>query len=330
MLKNLKSVVVNKEVSLGRVAGPFDVPPMLNLRISPIGLVPKATPGDFRLIHHLSYPEGESVNDFIDQKVCSVQYAKFDDAVSMIQHLGNGALLAKADIKSAFRLLIVSPGDFELLGFRLDNKYYYDKCLPMGCKISCALFEKFASFLEWVVSYRARNENTTHYLDDFLFGGAAESTGCQNLLDTFHQVCSELGVPIASEKTVFPTTSLIYLGLKLDTTAMTMISVPEEKVVRTKHRIDELSSRKKVRLTEMQSLIGLLNFLCKAIAPGRAFLRRMITKTCGLKKTSQNQNNKDNKGRFGCVEAVFGSFQWSICYEVTMVGVKYKFTTLHR
>ena len=38
------------EIKLGRVAGPFDSPPLENLLISPIGLVPKSTPGQFRLI----------------------------------------------------------------------------------------------------------------------------------------------------------------------------------------------------------------------------------------------------------------------------------------
>ena len=33
------------------------------------------------MIHHLSHPEGRSVNDFIDAKICSVQYTKFDEAI---------------------------------------------------------------------------------------------------------------------------------------------------------------------------------------------------------------------------------------------------------
>ena len=40
--------------------------------------------------------------------------------------------------------------------------------------------------------------------------------------------------------------------------------------------------RRKVTLVELQSLLGLLNFACKVIRPGRAFLRRLINLTCGL------------------------------------------------
>jgi hypothetical protein len=44
-----------KEIDLGRVAGPFDYPPMPTFRVSPIFLVRKKN-GDFRLNHNLSYP----------------------------------------------------------------------------------------------------------------------------------------------------------------------------------------------------------------------------------------------------------------------------------
>ena len=47
--------LVRKEVSLGRMAGPFKEPPFFNMKISPIGLIPKKDKS-FRLIQHLSYP----------------------------------------------------------------------------------------------------------------------------------------------------------------------------------------------------------------------------------------------------------------------------------
>ena len=41
--------------------------------------------------------------------------------------------------------------------------------------------------------------------------------------------------------------------------------------------------RKKVTLKELQSLIGLLNFACSIVTPGRAFSRRLIDLTHGVK-----------------------------------------------
>ena len=74
---NLKSAMDNptsvndklsKELGAGRIVGPFDSPPFETFRVSPLGIVPKKLPGEFRLIHHLSYPEGLSVNSH--RKIC--------------------------------------------------------------------------------------------------------------------------------------------------------------------------------------------------------------------------------------------------------------------
>ena len=156
--------------------------------------------GDFRLIHHLSYPTGKSVNDFIDPALCSVEYTNFDKAIEMVQELGEGALLFKIDIKSAFRLLPVHPTDFNLLGFQFDGKYYFDKCLPFGRSISCATFEKFAKFLEFCVRRKALSNRLLHYLDDFLGGGKRGTHECQHLMSAFNTCMKSLGVPLADEK----------------------------------------------------------------------------------------------------------------------------------
>ncbi|KAL4241019.1 hypothetical protein ACF0H5_001798 [Mactra antiquata] len=42
------------------------------------------------------------------------------------------------------------------------------------------------------------------------------SNTCKLLVDTFTSVCYELGVPIADDKSVGPTTILIFLGLEID------------------------------------------------------------------------------------------------------------------
>ena len=50
----------------------------------------------------------------------------------------------------------------------------------------------------------------------------------------------------------------------------------EEKLRKCVTLIHEFLKRKKVSLKKMQSLIGLLNFTCSVVIPGRTFLRRMI------------------------------------------------------
>ena len=52
---------LQRELGAGRLAGPFTSPPFKNFRVSPLGLVPKKQPGEFCMIHHLSFPKGTSV-----------------------------------------------------------------------------------------------------------------------------------------------------------------------------------------------------------------------------------------------------------------------------
>lgn len=63
--------------------------------------------------------------------------------------VGKGTILAKMDLKSAIRLMILNPGDLNLLGFKFEGNYYIDKCLPIGCAIFCNLFENFQHFCNW-------------------------------------------------------------------------------------------------------------------------------------------------------------------------------------
>ena len=80
-----------------------------------------------------------------------------------------------------------------------------------------------------------------------------------------------------------PTTVLTFLGLELDTKAM-VIRLPSDKLLKIRNRLAEVQHKKKLTLQELQSLIGLLNFACAVVVPGRPFLRRIIDLTKGLSK----------------------------------------------
>lgn len=287
--RNMKSAIqhsnelaekIKKEIDLGRVLGPFSAPPISNLRCNPVGLLPKKQ-GGWRMITNLSHPFGESVNDYIDQQFCSVNYSSFDDAINIIQTKGQGALMAKMDISSAFRLLPISPREFCLLGFKFDKSYYIDKCLPMGCSVSCSLFEKFSSFLHWELEKRSQKDGIVHYLDDFLFVGSADSSDCTGLMHQFLELCEYLGVPIAPEKTQGPSNCLEFLGLGIDSVQGT-IFVPKEKVDELLGKIKYVLGSKKVTKKELESLVGSLAFVVKALPAGRAFCRRIYGALQGI------------------------------------------------
>ena len=96
-------------------------------------------------------------------------------------------------------------------------------------------------------------------------------------------MCERFGVPVADDKTIGPVRSIEYLGLVINSTSFE-VQVPfkfEEKVRTLQADIAKIIGCEKVSLRSLQSLIGKLNFVCRAVTPGRAFLRRLIDLTRG-------------------------------------------------
>ena len=160
----------------------------------------------------MSFPDGTSVNSHIPFKASIVRYASIDDAIRIIRRTGRGCALAKTDIKNAFRLIPVTPDDHDLLGIFWQDQHYYDKCLPMGCSSSCKIFEAFSSALEWIARYKLSIAGILHILDDFLIIERDKAT-CSRKLSAFLKTCDDLGVPMAPEKTLGPSTVLSFAGI---------------------------------------------------------------------------------------------------------------------
>ena len=275
---------IDKEVSLGRFSGPYIVPPFDKYIISPLGIREKKTPGEYRVIHNLSYPYDEtSVNSNIPRECATVQYATISDAIKHINFHGRGCFLAKTDIKSAFRLLPVHPDDRHLLGLKWDGYYYFDTCLPMGCSSSCKLFEMFSTSLEWIILQKLNNVNVIHVLDDFLFIAPTFDL-CEAALNIFLKICMDIGVPIAEEKTMGPSQVLPFVGIELDTKLM-VARLPVDKIEKFSNLVQEVIHSKSIKLHQLQSLCGMLNFASGIITPARAFNRRLYDLGIGLSKS---------------------------------------------
>ena len=189
--------------------------------------------------------------------------------------------MAKCDIRSAFRLLPVLPEQYHLLGMKWNDNYYFDKCMPMGARSSCNLFELFSTGLEFI-SKKANINYIIHYLDDFMIVGRSHKY-CMDDLNKFLNICIELNVPIAPEKTVLPSQVIQFLGIEIDSIKQE-VRLPMDKIVKCRNEIKFIIGKDKCSLKELQSIMGLLNFACSVIMPGRAFIESIRILTKGLKK----------------------------------------------
>ena len=112
-----------------------------------------------------------------------------------------------------------------------------------------------------------------NYLDDFLFVACMIQL-CNWYMTKFIQLCAELNVPLAEDKTVWTSLQVIFLGI-LMLGDVQMLSIPVDKKVKALNMLNVAIDSKKITVQRLEEMTGLLNFLCKAIHPGRAFTRRL-------------------------------------------------------
>ncbi len=202
--------LVSKEVELNRFQGPFAEPPFPQMHISPLSLHEKSTPGEYRLLHNLSYPyDQRSVNLAIPVSEKTVTYETIGHAISHILDLGPQCVFGKVDIKSAFHIIPVRPSQYKLLGAQLDGQYYFDTVLAMGCGSSCKIFEEFLRAIVWVLKHRFGVGHVVHLIDNFLI---IEPTfaQCQYAMDIFRVFARNIGLPLAEDKTLGPARTLTF------------------------------------------------------------------------------------------------------------------------
>ena len=117
---------------------------------------------------------------------------------------------------------------------------------------------------------------TDNYLDDFFFV-ALKKLLCDGLVQEFLELCKIINFPVSLDKTHLGVQVLVFLGILINTVSRT-IWIPVEKRDRAINLLLEVINSKKTRVLHMQQITGLLNFILKAVVPGRAFTRCMYCK----------------------------------------------------
>ena len=209
---------VMKEVGLKCFAGPFGKIPFKNYIQSPIGLVPKDGRTKTHLIFHLLHlrlqkgVKQKSVNTNTPRELCNVNYASFDDAITLCIAEGKSCHIAKSDMDSAFRNLGIKAEHWPYLVMKaespIDGKTYYfvDKCLPFGASISCALFQEFLDAVAHIVKFFTKKP-LVNYLDDYFFAALLKAI-CNSQVSKFLEVCEIINFPVSAHKTFWGTTRL--------------------------------------------------------------------------------------------------------------------------
>ena len=274
---------LNKQVAEGNILGPFPKGTAPKVHINRFGVIPKKhKPGKWRLITDLSFPEGGSVNEAIDPELCTLSYIKVDEVARAAIALGPGALIAKVDIKSAYRLIPVHPQDRKWLGMEWKGQVFIDGMLPFGLRSAPKIFNAVADGLQWILTQEGVDW-IFHYLDDFAVLGPPNSPQCQQALDILTRICALLDIPLAPEKRDGPSAIITLLGISIDTLRQEL-RLPRDKLQRLLELVAQWEKKKVCSRRELESLMGTLQHACKVIQPGRLFLHHALALLRGAKR----------------------------------------------
>jgi hypothetical protein len=267
------------EVLAGRRAGPFLAPPFPDFVASPLGTVPKKS-GKLRLIHHLSHPRRcpeLSVNARLEDVDCG--YLRFEEAVALVARRGHGTLMAKHDVRAAFRHLRVRPDQQYALGMSFLGLYFYERCLSFGLKPAPRLYEEVATAANECARWNLRLDELgaalVHYLDDSFAVFGTDPAEAARIDALIHGLMLELGFDMADDKRVRPTTCLELLGLKIDSVAW-RVSLPADKLRDYRASVAALLEAPDASAGELRSLLGKLAFAARAVRHGRVFYLRLL------------------------------------------------------
>ena len=122
-----------------------------------------------------------------------------DNAVSIIQHLGQGTQLVKMDLKDAYHIIPVHPQDHHLLGIQWDNQVFVDHCLSFGLRSAPKVFTAFADLVAWAIHCQGVRW-LLHYLNDFLLLGTPGTLEVASAAAVAMEVLANAGIPVAAQR----------------------------------------------------------------------------------------------------------------------------------
>jgi hypothetical protein len=233
-----------------------------------------------RLVLDLS----RNLNDLID--IHPFCHQSLDDAVSLSSP---GCYYAKMDIADCFLSFDVHPDSRHLLAFELDGRYYRFKRLPFGLSSAPWWCEQFMT----VIDFALREAGVSHvrYCDDFLFIGTS-ATMVRHAMHTARRIFAQHGLACNEDKTEGPLQRMTFLGLGLDSVQQVMF-IPVDKVNDIRSCIGRTISQNTTTKFDLQSLVGKLSFVAKAVPGARPFFRSLIDATKGLPHPYAKQRVSD-------------------------------------
>ena len=243
--------------------------------IHALAAIPKSA-DEVRIIHDLSRPLGRSINDSITYKQYS--WASIDDAVALVTP---GCFMARVDVRNYYRHFPIDPADWGKLAFCWHFEgdtaptTVWDPYLQFGQRNAPEVAHRFT--LAVLEMMRCRGYSSlVGIMDDFLIVAPTQQA-CEEAFQALLLLLRQLGftVNMKPSKTVGPAQQQIFVGILIDSVAM-QVRLDPQKLTLVRSKLATFKHKRSALCREVQSLAGLLNWVCKVVYGGRTFLRRIL------------------------------------------------------
>ena len=284
---------VETELSKLGVTGPFESAPFEPIMISPMMTSPKK-PNERRPVFDASFGL-YSLNKNTPERAYhdseyEFHFPRIDDFADIIATLGPGCLLWKRDLSRFFLQLKTDPFEYDKLGFVWREKVFFFISFVWGCRHAGFAGQWLTSAVSWVLSKLGIELSGNpfyilNYCDDF---ARAEETfdRAQLSFSTLGNLLSEIGLAESLSKASPPATRMTYLGVSFNTVDM-CLHVDQDKILELKTELSKWARKTVAKKAELQSILGKLLWVSRAVRFSRIFVARIIAETRKLTKQSE-------------------------------------------
>ena len=250
-----------------------------------------------RMVLDYSSPyDGVSINSIVPDEAVTVKLPNFVDLCTFAYGENNNIkAMGKIDFKAAFEQIAIAESQQKYGGYRWRNHNYRELSMPPGTRAAVQSMQLFGEAVRYTADQMlppALRGNTMGYVDDNIIRGRSL---WECLYQTLHFiiVCTDLGIKINVEKTIFYAQSIVALGslINLHDNAKDA-KVTAERVTSYLHELKKLSDVITKPRWEMDSILGKLFSTTPYAWPLKALTRPFIDL---LPKNTNSDNYNRNQ-----------------------------------
>jgi hypothetical protein len=217
-----------------------------------------------RLVIDLS----RNLNDHLEY-----EYFRYSSVLTAVDLSTPGCWYSKLDLSNCFLSFPLHPSAYPYFIFRFEGDLYQFIRMPFGLSSAPRICTLLLSVLHDEL-HHCGVTRLARYLDDFL-PIEPDLERASRSLHVSRQVIYDLGLVVNGEKTEGPSQRISFLGIQLDSLEQTL-SCTEARLDEIRSLLSSALQTSFIRLPDLLTLIGKLQFAATVLPGARPFLRRVL------------------------------------------------------